>query len=33
MEKKLSPIYRRNQGPDPNYSSPFAQIAKDLDEE
>ena len=33
MEKKLSPIYRRNQGPDPNYSSPLAQIAKDLDEE
>ena len=30
MEKKLSPIYRRNQGPDPNYSSPLAQIAQNL---
>ena len=32
MAKKLSPVYRQNQGPDPNYSSPLAQIAKDLDE-
>ena len=30
MAKKLSPVYRQNQGPDPNYSSPFAQVAQNL---
>ena len=30
MEKKLSPVYRINQGLDPRYDEMFAQIAKHL---
>ena len=30
MGKKLSPIYRKNNGPDPRYDEMLAEIAKHL---